>query len=78
MASTCILMAVVEYPQLLCFRHTFSDYLISTIFIQEEFFLIIRVSFCKEKLLVLRLPICWYFTYCQVISNVGIPGCVFN
>ena len=59
MASTCILMEVVQYPLLFCFRHTSSYYLISIVFVQEGFFPIIGVYFCKEKLLVLCLPVSW-------------------
>ena len=44
-ASTSILMAVTEDSWLLCFRHTPSDYLVSTVFVQEWFLPIIGVNF---------------------------------
>ena len=58
MASAFILMEVAEYSLFLCFRHTPSDYLISTVFVQEGFFPIIGVNFCKHEFLVLCFPIC--------------------
>ena len=55
-ASTGILMAVTEDSWLLYFRHTPSDYLVSTVFVQEWFLPIIGVNFCKEEFLVLFFP----------------------
>ena len=59
MASTCILMALAEYPLLFSLRHTSYDYLVRTIFVQEGLFPILGVNFCKEELPVLCLPVCW-------------------
>ena len=47
MASTCILVEVAKYSLLLCFRHTPSDYLITTVFVQEGLFPIIGENSCK-------------------------------
>ena len=44
-------MAMAEYPLLFSLRHTSSDYLISTIFVQEG-----GVNFYEEKFPVLCLP----------------------
>ena len=55
MTSTGTVMAVAEYPWLLSFRHTLSNYLISTILEQIGFFPIVRVDFRMKELLVLCL-----------------------
>ena len=59
MASTGSVMEVAEYPWLFSFRHTRSDYLISTIFEQIGFFPIVGVDFCMEELLVMCFTLCW-------------------
>ena len=51
MASICILMAMAEYPLLFSLKHTPSDYLVSTIFVQEELFPIVGVNFYEENFL---------------------------
>ena len=73
MTSTCTIMAVGEYPFLFSFRHTLPDYLISTVFEQIGFFLIVGVDFCMEELFVLYFPLCWQLPCYQKISNVGKP-----
>ena len=57
-ASTGILMAVTEDSWLLYFRHTPSDYLVSTVFIQEWFLPIIGSEFLQRRI------------SCLVLSNL--------
>ena len=59
MTSTCILMAMAEYPLLFSLRYTSSYYLVNTVFVQEGLFPIVGVNFCEEELHVLCLLVCW-------------------
>ena len=78
MTTTGTLMAVAQNSLLLLLRHTLPDYLICTLFEQIGLFPIIGMDLSKEILPILFFPLSWDFSCGKEISNVSIPGSLFQ